>query len=181
MRRIKLSSLKACIGAVGPETGRALGQAGFTISLVPKIFSAEHLVSALGRRLGKKATGKRILFPRSVIASSDPIHQLQKYGAKVDAVPLYTVIPARLQSKILASLKKGDIKYIVFTSPSSVAAFEVALKKNRGIKKHSFSAVCIGPSTAYAARTLASRCFTKIYTAKSATRKDIAGLLRRLP
>jgi uroporphyrinogen-III synthase len=171
LRRIKIPG-QIKIGAVGPETALALKRSGFKISLMPKKFSAEHLVSALG----KKVAGKRVLFPRSVIASPEPVRKLRENGAKVDVMHLYTAIPKRISRQLLTSMKMGDFKYIVFISPSAVADFIKKAKENAG-ETRTISAVCIGPSTALAARGFP---FKKIHTAKMATKAGIARLLRQL-
>jgi len=173
------------IAAVGPETARALKSAGkssgLKIDLMPKQFSSDNLVSALGARVA----GKRILFPRSAIASPRPVRKLRENGARVDVVRLYTSIAPRIPRDIAASIKKGAFKYIVFTSPSMVDFFaERFMKKmsqdmkSDSLKLHDISAVCIGPSTATAARVFP---FAKIHTAKVATKAGIKTLLRALP
>lgn len=180
LRHLKVprSSKSSKIAAVGPETARALKSAGLKVDLMPKKFSAKHLVSALGA----KVAGKRVLFPRSAIGFSDPVRELRAKGAGVDVVHLYTTLPVPIPRGIISAIKKGTVDYIVFTSSSAVTSFikKMREKKMKGIaaKVALVSAVCIGPSTAAAARVFP---FKKIHIAKTSTKAGIASLLRNLP
>jgi len=176
LRKLQLP-IRIQIGAVGPETAEELKQAGIIADLIPKKFSAEHLAAALAKKLGKHAAGKRILFPRSALANADSVRMLRAYNIHVDVANLYTGTPAIVPKKTWDLLKKGEVSYVVFTSSSSVAAFA---KKSQSLNRNtqSISAVCIGPSTAAAARAVT---FKKIHIAEISTKAGIRDLLSRLP
>lgn len=168
------------IAAVGPETAHALKRAGIRVDLIPKEFSAKHIVQALDRagRSTGDLKGKRILFPRSAIAPMEPVRALRERGARVSVMHLYTTIPARIPRKLMRPIKKGDADHLVFMSPSGIAGLMKNVRGNDAKKAvRNIPVVCIGPLTATAARRFK---FKKIHAAKTHTAEGISDLLRTL-
>jgi uroporphyrinogen-III synthase len=96
--------------------------------------------------------GKKILFPRSAVASHEAPRLLRRRGALVTPLPIYTTLPA-------APLKKPPFSpgnppaLILFLSSSSVTGFSKQV--GRGTLKRTALealAVCLGPQTARAAK-----------------------------
>jgi uroporphyrinogen III methyltransferase / synthase len=163
------------IAAVGPGTARAAARAHLRVDVTPKRFSGTDLVVKLGT-MKKALSGKRILFPRSAIAPKETIEALRGQGAQVTLLPLYTVVTAKVPARLMAPVEKSAVDYVIFLSPSGINGFI----KNVRNKKLALAipAICIGPTSAAAARTAG---FKKIHTAKKATAAGIVDLLRKLP
>lgn len=141
------------IAAIGPATKGAIEKHGLSVTVTPKEYVAESVVSALRQRV----KGKRVLLVRAKVARDVIPRELRKVAAAVDVIEAYeTVAPkssaTRLRS-VLANRKRKP-HAITFTSSSTVRNFvgllglraaRAALKKmatNHGI--HSAS---IGPVT----------------------------------
>lgn len=143
-----LAGLK--VAAIGPATRKAIERQGLRVTVTPKEYIAESVVSALHRRV----RGKRVLLVRAKVARDVIPRELRSAGAAVDVVEAYeTVTPKASQKRLRAVLdgKPGKPDAITFTSSSTVKNFvgllglrsaRVALKKERGV--HSAS---IGPVT----------------------------------
>ncbi|HVV15390.1 MAG TPA: uroporphyrinogen-III synthase [Candidatus Paceibacterota bacterium] len=97
-------------------------------------------------------TGKRVLFPRSAIAPGDILGEMRRRAASVRTISLYTVDPVPLTARQKRALLSGGIKSLYFKSPSGVAGL---LKQLRGAGRttvQAIPAICIGETTARAAR-----------------------------
>jgi uroporphyrinogen-III synthase len=152
-KRLDVSALSHLrIAAIGPATRKAIEEQGLRVSVTPKEYIAESVVSALRRPV----KGKRVLLVRAKVARDVIPRELRIAGAEVDVVEAYeTVAPTSSQKKLLAALSSGRKPHaITFTSSSTVKNFvellglrsaRAALKKrvrHRGV--HSAS---IGPVT----------------------------------
>src|SRR5688572_17964265 len=75
------------IGCIGTSTARKVKQFGGSVALVPPLFQAENLVEEL---LKQDPAGRHILLPRA--AGSRPVLpvELQKAGAIVEEIHIYT-------------------------------------------------------------------------------------------
>jgi uroporphyrinogen-III synthase len=109
------------IAAVGPTTALVLEEEGVRPTYVAKNHSGESLVSELRDSLA----GRRVLLPRSDRGERTD-HRvpeaLRAAGAKVKEVVAYrTVLPANLDSALLARLRRADVDAAIFASPSAFA------------------------------------------------------------
>ncbi len=130
------------IACVGPATARAAARLGLRPDLVP----ARHCADSLAAALAPHVRGARVLYPRSARAAPTLTAALQSAGATVDDVVAYTMTPVDPPPAARSLLREG-VDAIVLFSPSAaqrVAALD--LPRGRGI------IVCIGPTTAAAAR-----------------------------
>ncbi len=136
-------ALASCkIAAIGPATARALQQIGLMPDLIPN----DHTAGALAVTLGPLVDGKRVLLPRSDIASSELPRRLRDFGATVDEVVAYHTRPAEPSTVATTAIREG-VDAVVFCSPSAVRRFiELGLDANGA------TVACIGPTTAQAAR-----------------------------
>lgn len=151
------------IAAIGPATARALEERGVRPALVPDEYVAEALAAAIG-----DAAGQRVLLPRAELAREALADELGRRGAIVHEVPAYQTLPAALDLRGLAELRRG-VDAVTFTSSSTVRNF-VALVSGQdsyvdaaairrlgpdGVPMPSLGAAiiaCIGPVTAQTAR-----------------------------
>jgi uroporphyrinogen-III synthase len=146
-----LAKLK--IAAIGPATKKSIEERGLSVTVTPKEYVAESVVSALRRRV----KGERVLLVRAEVARDVIPRELRKAGAEVDVVEAYeTITPKSSEKRLRAVLANKSRKphAITFTSSSTVKNFvgllglqraRAALKKpasHRGV--HSAS---IGPVT----------------------------------
>jgi uroporphyrinogen III methyltransferase / synthase len=136
------------VAALGPATADAFRMAGIEPDLVP----AEHSARGLVEVFPTAATGTtRILFPCADIAPDTIVAGLAQKGWSVERVTAYRTVPVATPGPdVLAQVASADA--VVFTATSSVRAFTdlhgphgVAVAAPRHV-------VCIGPTTAEAAR-----------------------------
>ena len=137
------------VAAVGPATADALRREGVEPDLVPVEHSARALVETFPDFDG---TGSpRVLFPCADLAPDTVETGLRDKGWEVTRVEAYRTVPlAAPEPERLARVATADA--IAFTASSSVQAF-VALRTpdGRGVPVPAH-VVCIGPTTAGAAR-----------------------------
>ncbi len=148
------------VAAVGPATADALRLSGIEPDLVPAEHSARGLVETFDTAAGDTAAGDtaagdtaagRVLFPAGDLAPGTIPDGLAEKGWRVTRVEAYRTVPlSQPEPALLARVADADA--ITFTAGSSVAAF-VALRTAAGeavpVPPH---VVCIGPTTAAAAR-----------------------------
>jgi uroporphyrinogen-III synthase len=146
-----LTGLK--IAAIGPATRAAIEKRGLPVSVTPKEYVAESVVSALRRRV----QGRRVLLVRAKIARDVIPRELRKVAAAVDVIEAYeTVAPKSSATKLRSVLanKKRRPHAITFTSSSTVKNFvgllglseaRAALKKSS--LNHGVHSASIGPVT----------------------------------
>lgn len=135
--------------AVGPATERALREAG----LGPVVRPPRALTVAVADVLGEVA-GRRILLPRSNLASPDLPAVLRERGAQVDEVVAYLAVEGPDSSREpLRSALDGGVDVVVFTSGSTVRGF-ARLVDDAPARLAGVAVACIGPVTASAARAL---------------------------
>ncbi len=137
------------VAAVGPATADALRRVGVEPDLVPAEHSARGLVAVFPDAVG---TGpQRVLFPCADLAPDTIPEGLAAKGWVVHRVEAYRTVPAAAPAPaLLDRVTAADA--VTFTAPSSVHAF-VSLRTADGAPvpppPH---VVCIGPTTAAAAR-----------------------------
>jgi uroporphyrinogen III methyltransferase/synthase len=134
------------VGAIGPETAKALQAAGVQCDLVPARFQAEGILDALSPR---DMHDKRVLIPRAEKAREILPETLRAWGASVDVVVAYrTVLPRTDTAPLLRSIEQGAIDMITFTSSSTVSNFVRLFAQSRLSEiLGSMPVACIGPIT----------------------------------
>jgi uroporphyrinogen III methyltransferase/synthase len=109
--------VKAQVAAVGPSTAAAAESAELKISYVPR----KHQGVALAEELGGEFAGKKVLLPRSDLASVELPKVLQRLGALVTEVVVYkTIAPGGEEAQRAQSLLSDASDAILFFSPSAV-------------------------------------------------------------
>lgn len=139
----------ALVAAVGGVTADALRAEGVEPDLVPAEHSARGLVEVFPAADDRGS--RRVLFPCADIAPDTIDRGLGQSGWEVQRVEAYRTVPmAAPEPELLARVAQADA--LVLTATSSVRAF-LALRAPDG-KAVSVPAhvVCIGPTTAAAAR-----------------------------
>lgn len=138
------------IAAVGPSTAAALETSGRKPDYIPQEYLTEKIANGLG-----DVREKRILLPRTDIASKSLPEILRTLGARVDEVTAYrTLTPSNLSAEKLAPILAGGIDLVIFTSPSTVRNLARVLVAEDFAKLSKCRVACIGPVTAEAAREL---------------------------
>lgn len=132
------------IGVVGQATAAALEPYGLKADLIAQKSSAEGLLEALRAR-GPLA-GQRFLLLVAEEARGELFEGLKAERAFVQRIPVYRTVLGHPNPEALAVLREG-FDAALFTSPSSVRGW-VALAPGIVPPK----VVCIGPTTAQAAR-----------------------------
>jgi uroporphyrinogen-III synthase len=146
-----LQSSGRFIGAVGPATAAALEEKGIRVNYVAEKGTGE----SLARDLSESLSGRHVLLPRSDRGDERVPHALREIGADVTEVIAYqTVEPTRINSAVVARIRRGEVDAIVFASPSAVRNFAHAIGESElpAISKR-VSFVAIGPTTASAIRS----------------------------
>lgn len=138
------------IAAVGPVTARAVRGLGLRVQMIPERHTARDLANALHSEYG--VYHKRILIPRSALASDDAPRRLRERGASVRIVTLYEPEVVPLTAKEHRGLLSGAYNTLSFSSPSGIAGFLRQLSAAERLKALRLIARCIGPTTARAAR-----------------------------
>jgi uroporphyrinogen III methyltransferase / synthase len=136
------------VAALGPATADAFRMAGIEPDLVP----AEHSARGLVEVFPTAATGTtRILFPCADIAPDTIVAGLAQKGWSVERVTAYRTVPVATPGPdVLAQVASADA--VVFTATSSVRAFTNLRGPHGAAVAAPRHVVCIGPTTAEAAR-----------------------------
>ncbi len=139
------SNLK--IGTVGSQTARALKEVGLISDFTPEIFDGSHLAQGVSEFVGEN---EKVLICDAAIASDDIVNIFISNNIKFDRVPLYhTNYINENSDEIRKLIVDGELKYITFTSASTVEGFMASVKD---IPLGRLTAVCIGNQTAEAAK-----------------------------
>ena len=153
-KKLDTSALaKLKIAAIGPATKKSIEGHGLSVTVTPKEYVAESVVSALRRRV----KGQRVLLVRANVARDVIPRDLRKAGAEVDVVEAYETITPKSSDRrlraVLASEKRKP-HAITFTSSSTVKNFVglLGLGRARAILKkpmahHGVHTASIGPVT----------------------------------
>lgn len=110
------------ICAVGPATASALREYGLEAALIPENFVAEGVIESLDRFYGglERLSGCRILLPRAKEGRDVLPAALSAAGARVDVLPCYETVRAKLDEAILRQARSNKVDLAVFTSSSAV-------------------------------------------------------------
>ena len=134
--------------AVGPATARELAAAGVGSAWQPSVANGATLAAELPIH-----RGERVLWLRGDLAGDSLIDTLRARGAHVEAVTVYRTLEAPAASvTLLSAALSADLPHaVVFSSPSAVRGL-IALAGEGHSHLLAVPAVCVGQTTASAAR-----------------------------
>lgn len=139
----------ALVAAVGGVTADALRAEGIEPDLVPAEHSARGLVEVFPA--ADDEGPRRVLFPCADIAPDTIERGLRQSGWEVHRVEAYRTVPAAAPApELLALAARADA--LVLTATSSVHAFAALRAPDGSAVPVPAHVVCIGPTTATAAR-----------------------------
>jgi len=155
-RSAHLQNLRSTkFAVIGPATGKALEDFGFTPDAMPDQYTNEGLAEMFERLLSEAGEKRplRFLLWRAQGAREVLAQKLRELGATVEEVHAYRTVPNQLPYERLNELLGQRIDIVTFTSPSTVRAFFEVLGNERA-KRILDSAVvaAIGPVTEQACR-----------------------------
>ena len=137
--------VRARVAAVGPTTASSLRELGVEPAFVPDRFAAAEIADGL-----EPLAGARVLLPQSEIAERSFADELRARGAAVDVVDAYRTVAVHPTDTELAQLERADA--ILLASGSAARSLAAAAAPTERTL-----VVCIGPSTAAAARAAGLR------------------------
>jgi uroporphyrinogen-III synthase len=140
------------IAAVGPATARAVE----AVLSAPDFVAATHTAAAMARELVSAGIGGRLLLPAADIASSDLADLLRAAGAEVETVTAYRTGPGDGGPALAAAIDRDEVDAVLLASPSAARglADATAARHGRPLGGRMPPILCIGPSTAGAARAI---------------------------
>jgi hydroxymethylbilane synthase len=138
----------ALLAAVGGGTAEALQRRIHRADFVPSTSNGESLADEL-----PDVKGQVVLFPRGDLASDVLPSRLRARGAHVRDVVVYHTVAGPGVEELAPRVRDGTLDAVVFTSPSSVR-FAADVLATRAASNDGPAIVCIGPTTARAAREL---------------------------
>jgi uroporphyrinogen III methyltransferase/synthase len=143
------------VAAVGEATAEAVRQRGWQVDCVPQKQDGE----SLARELHDSLAGRRVLLPRSDRADDRLAIALEKSGAKVREVVAYlTLAPQSFDGPVADRLRRGDVDWAVFASPSAFHNLSHGLGEKEIVALSSrVHFLAIGPTTAKAMRAAGAR------------------------
>jgi len=137
------------LAAVGPSTADALRMAGVEPDLVPREHTARSLVEEFPE--ADAGDNRRVLFPCADLAPDTITEGLAHKGWDVARVEAYRTVPLSApEPAALARVARADA--LVLTATSSVRAFAALHTPEGTVVPPPRHVVCIGPTTAAAAR-----------------------------
>jgi len=143
------------IAAVGPVTAEAARRAGLPVSRV----AAKHQGLGLAEEFAAELTSKRILLPRSNLASQDLPEALRRIGANVTEVIAYRTFAVEPEGEGQDQFFSGHVEAILFFSPSAVRNFlnwdegkGSPVLRSISDQSRKTAVVAVGPVTATALR-----------------------------
>lgn len=150
----QLDEVRVC--AIGEATAERLTAEKIHVDLVPDVFKAEGVFSALEQFVGGREglRGLNFLIPRATVARDYLPKALGEAGARVDVVPAYrTVLPDRKDFGRLTAMLAGGVDCIAFTSSSTIRNFaQLFDTTDLGRILSGVVVACIGDITAQTAR-----------------------------
>lgn len=149
---VRGSSALPRIAAVGPSTARAV-EAHFA---TPDFVAETHTARAMAAELIAAGVRGRLLFPAADIASSDLAECLLAAGAEVETVTAYLTRPGDGGLALAAAIDEGELDVVLLASPSAARGLgdAVRARPQRPAGDRMPAILCIGPSTAAAARAI---------------------------
>ena len=130
--------------AIGKATAENLQKNGFRADYVPNSQISDSLAKGLTEKL---TANDCVLLPRSAIANNNMVPMLAA-KCRVDDVPLYdTVVQTSCRNELKTLITSGEVRYIPFTSASTVDGFYQAIGGDLSILAD-VKCAAIGPVTA---------------------------------
>ena len=137
---VRTDAAKTKIAVIGPATASAAESVGWYVSFVAK----NHNSQALAQELERSIAGKRVLLPRSDLATDELPRALRQSAAQVIEVVCYRTIsgveqgtmvgrirgteePRNPEREALERVRRGGIDVVTFASPSAVKQFSELL------------------------------------------------------
>ena len=160
----------AFVAVVGPATSEAAAAEGFLVGHMAEEFQG----AELARELSHEMAGKKVLLPRSDLATAELPEALRAAGAVVTEVTAYRTLECESpDAEALGAVLRGNVDVISFFSAS---AFRSLLKRLGMEALRGVALAAIGPVTAASIREMG---LTVAMEAPSATSEAfIAALLR---
>jgi len=132
---IRTEAAQTKVAVVGPATASAAESAGWYVTLVAK----NHNSQALAAEVERKIAGKRVLLPRSDIATDELPRALRQSAAQVIEVVAYRTVapdaptmvgritgtqePPSPHRDAMDRVRRGGVDMVTLTSPSAVQNF----------------------------------------------------------
>ena len=143
-----VQSAKVC--AVGPATKEALKERGVAADLVPEVFIAEGVLSALEQAEAGIA-GRRVLLPRGELARDTLPVGLRDLGAEVTEIVVYRTVCPQVSEEAKDALVAAQPDIVTFTSASTARHYVQILGPERIAELGAVVYASIGPQTTQAA------------------------------
>ncbi len=135
----------AKIAAIGGRTADKLSRFGIRADFVPSIFTSEQFGKQMLNFTNLR--DKKVLLLRSQVASNELVDLLEKGGAVVKDVAIYTAVTQKSEAgRLVEKIKKGEIDWLTFASPSSANGFFEQID-GEVIKSSRAKIASIGPVT----------------------------------
>ena len=135
----------AKVAAIGEQTAARLADFGIRADFVPGEFTSKELALQLAGFANLK--NKKVLLLRSEIASDELVELLQKSGAAVESVPIYTAVKTEGKTDwLLEKMRNNQVHWLTFASPSSAKMFFEQLPP-RVVNSSGVQVASIGPVT----------------------------------
>lgn len=141
--------LQGCsIAVIGPATCRKVDELDLTVTFSAERSTAVDFFHEFAQTY--QVEGKRFLLPFSNIAHRTLPDLLTEHGGNVTEVTAYCNVPVKtIDREIVEQLKRGEIDWVLFTSPSTVRNL-LALLEDYPSARKGIRAASIGPSTSKA-------------------------------
>ena len=158
--------------AIGPKTRSALLREHFRVDLMPREYSSHGIVQMLS-----DVAGKNVWILRSAFGSPELIEGLEKKGAKVSEIVLYTLkrLCGQLQRQFIRGLMESNVVGALFTSGVTAhALFDCA--DRTGMKQpliERLSHIVVGAIGKPTAEVLGSHSVAVDVIPRNATFKDL--------
>ena len=148
---VDLAPFQGNIATVGPATKAAAEAEGLPVLVVPDEFLTDAIAGALG-----DVCGRTVFLPRSRLARKGLANELRGRGATVIEADAYDAVPAAPDVDLVRKANRIDV--VLLTSASAAAhLIDLLPEEVRDRLIREAEAVCIGPVTAAAARSLGFR------------------------
>lgn len=159
LNRLGLDARAFCgvrVAVVGPACRGRLESFGLVPDAQPDSGIGGAIVAAISAR--EDLAGKKLLLPRSDLATSELPEALRQRGAIPREVVAYQTQPEEMDgSDFSARLQRRDVDWIVFASPSAVEFFMKRFSVE-AIRASAARLVSIGPSTSATIRGYGLEC-----------------------
>jgi len=137
------------IATVGDKTKLTLEHLGYRTNFVPIKYTAE----VLAENMDEDIQGKKVVIPRSALASDEYLEVFRKRGAEPLPITLYENEEVKYNENDFLELMQHNFDYLTFASGSAFSAFHNHLLK-MSVELSTEKIICIGPSTEKRVREL---------------------------